>query len=421
MLRFASRKRNWSSLPLILMLLVVAAGCTHQAPATVKRTYSFWPAAPDEPRVQFLVAYNSSADIQPPQSKFDEMLYGAANIKPFSKPYGVAMWQGSIYLCDVRSAGVTVLDLRKHQTRMVGLGGTTPITKAQDIAISPDGYKFVVDGGHQGIAVLDPDDKLVTTLAPKGLNPVSVAVYQNELFVADFAGKTIKVMDRATGRVLRTIGEPAGEAGVGDGQFWWPLTVRVDPEGNVVVSDLFTCRIQKFSRDGKFLFRFAEQGKRAGDLNKPKHFSFDKNGYMYIADSAFNNVQVFDREGKVVDFFGTRGTHPGAMDIPAGVYVDERATDLEAFGQYIHPAFQAERLVIVTNQFGNSRVAVYAQGRLKPGKTQADVIAARAPVASATQPTTGPDLVPDIDISGVPAGVPATAPAPAPASKPAAP
>jgi hypothetical protein len=74
---------------------------------------------------------------------------------------------------------------------------------------------------------------------------------------------------------------------------------------------------------------------------------------------------MFDKEGRLLMDFGGTGTHPGSMDLPAGICVHEG--DLDLFQQYVHPAFEAERLVIVTNQFGKNKVAVYAFGHEREG------------------------------------------------------
>jgi hypothetical protein len=57
---------------------------------------------------------------------------------------------------------------------------------------------------------------------------------------------------------------------------------------------------------------------------------------------------------------------------------------MDLFQQFVHPAFQAERLVLVTNQFGDNKVSVYAMGRLKPGKTTADIAASQGVVKLGT-------------------------------------
>lgn len=381
-----------------LLLVLCAAGCQSAQPTTVRpkpRQYTFWPAAPDEPRIQFLTAYSSSADLTPAQSRLDEVMYGKPQILAITKPAGVAMWQGKIYVCDVRSKGLTVLDLRSHVTKAAGIGGSIEIDRALDIAIAPDGLKYVVDGDKHAICVVDAEDHPVNRIASDNLNPISVAVYGNELYVTDATAQAIKVLDRSTGRQLRTIGEP----GDGDGQFTRPLAVRVDPSGVVYVDDVIRCRVQRFSRDGKFLSTFGQNGNLPGDFVRPKHFSFDRNGYLYIVDAAFNNVQVFDTQQKVTDYFGSAGGHLGSMDLPAGVFVDESPEDLALFQEYVHPAFKAERLILVTNQLGNQRVSIYAGGGLKPGKTVADITVSRAKISlgtmgPTTNPTTQPDFVP---------------------------
>jgi hypothetical protein len=68
------------------------------------------------------------------------------------------------------------------------------------------------------------------------------------------------------------------------------------------------------------------------------------------------------------------------MSLPAGI--DVHGDDLELFEPDIHPAFEAQRLVLVTNQFGLNKVSVYALGRLREGRTIADI----APFAAAVAP-----------------------------------
>ena len=46
-----------------------------------------------------------------------------------------------------------------------------------------------------------------------------------------------------------------GEYGTGDGQFKTPSGIAVDSSGDVYVADTWNGRIQKFTRDGKFLWR----------------------------------------------------------------------------------------------------------------------------------------------------------------------
>lgn len=395
---------------LVAAVILMLAGCSSHQTAAPKKSYAFWPPAPDEPHVQFLVSYSSTADITPGKSKFDEMLYGKNSEIGLIKPYGVAMWNGRIYATDIRSKGVMVWDLRKRESRIMGASGTGEVQKPVDVSIGPDGSKYVVDSARNAVITFDAEERFVGVLTLPNFNPVSVAAFGNELFVSDFDGQCIKVLEPSTGRLLRTIGSGGPE----DGKFVRPLSVRTDRQGNIYVVDILRCRVQKFSRDGKLLLAFGDIGNTFGSFVRPKHMGVDSNGFVYIVDAAFNNVQVFDAEGKFVGFFGSRGDHPGAMDLPAGLCIDEG--DLDLFQQYVHPAFEIERLIVVSNQFGPNKIAVYAQGHLKQGKTVADVSGGRSKVNlgldTGKGPTTGPITM------GSPLPEQLTVPTTAPAAQP---
>lgn len=375
-----------------LVLSAFAGGCASKGPvqASGEKVYSFWPPAPNAPRIQYLTTFNSSIDIAPEPSRLEKLVYGNAptNAYPINKPYGVRMANGCIYVCDIRGGGLTVLDLRKQQTRVMGATGTTTIKKPVDLTITPDGMKYVVDSVQRAILVFDANEAFVQAFRMDDSAPVGIAAYENLLYVSDFKNAHVKVLDRATGRLIKTIGERGGD----DGMFIGILGVATDKAGNLYVSDTIKCRIQKFAPDGTLLMAFGETGNRMGQFVRPKQLDVGSDGHIHVVDAAFNNVQVFDSEGKVVGYYGSLGRHPGAMDLPAGLDIHE--ADLDLMAKYVHPAFQPERLILVANQYGDQKVSVYAMGQLKPGKTAADIAVGRgrvtAGVEATTQPTTRP-------------------------------
>jgi DNA-binding beta-propeller fold protein YncE len=358
-------------------LAILAAGCSIQGKpaATTPGSYAFWPDSPNLPRIQYLTSINSSNDLRAAPSRLDRMLYGkeAEQAVRVDKPYGVAMWNGRVYVCDVRGASVLVFDLKQNQMRLMGSGGVGAIRRAVDIAIAPDGTKYVADLGSKRIAVFTPDERFVRTFAFPDCSPAGVAVYEDRLYVVDMESLHVKVVNRFSGELLATIGQPGGL----DGQFVRPLGIAVDSEGYIYVSDIIKCQVQRFDPEGNLVLAFGQSGNRPGYFSKPKHLKVASDGLVYAVDAAFNNVQILDEEGKAMMFFGSHGNHTGAMDLPAGIYITEK--DIDLFAQYIHPAFKAERLILVTNQFGPNRVAVYAMGGLREGRTLADITPGRVP------------------------------------------
>jgi len=238
---------------IIVSALSLAAGCSHEKP--VEKKYSFWPPVPDEPRIQYLCSFQSSANVEAGKSKLDELVYGKEiqQVQSIVKPYGVDMWNGRIYVCDLRSAAVVILDIRKQQTLIIGRTGGDTMQTPTDIAISPaDGTKYIADLGRGAIQVYDASDKHAGNFTLPDMKPVGVAVFENELFVCDFNHQCVQVLDRKTGSWIRTIGGP----GQGEGQFVRPLGIAVDAQGFLYVTDVLNCRLQKFDRQGKLVTAF---------------------------------------------------------------------------------------------------------------------------------------------------------------------
>ena len=364
---FATTTKHLASL-VILAGLMTVAGCAEQTAAPSK-SYAFWPPFPDQPHILYLTSYSLNTDVEPPKGNLENLVYGAdeKDKAAINHPYGVAMWKSCIYVCDTQSPLIEILDLRKHQMRLMGAVEAGKLIKPIAIAIADDGFKYVADDVVGCIAVFNPDDRMVGQIGHEHFRPVCVAVHGNLLYATDYANNRIEVFDRTTGKSLRTIGVP----GVKKGQVVGPLGLAVDKDGFIYVDDVLGCRVQKFSPDGKQIGQFGSLGDIPGDFVRPKHIAVDSDGKIYVVDAAFANVQIFDRQFRPLMYFGTAGTHPGAMEVPAGICVDEG--DLDLFAERVPDAFAAQRLIIVTNQFGDHKVSVYAEGTLKPGHDLAEL------------------------------------------------
>ncbi|MHC4423019.1 MAG: 6-bladed beta-propeller, partial [Planctomycetota bacterium] len=310
--------------PAFLVALAIAAGmaaCTGAqrsgSGADDAIRYSFWPPLPDEPRIQYLTSYQFSSDVEPAQSAFDRILFGTEyEIIPIGKPYGVAVFNGCIYVCDIVNPGIVVLDLVNRQTRIVYTTGGEQMQQPTDIAIAPDGTKYVADRRVRRIFMFSAEDRHVATFGPKDIIPAGVAVHGGELFVPDLATRSIVVLDRFRGTILRSIG-------AGEGWFTSPVGVEVDEEGSLYVTDAIRGRLHKFSSDGEPVFALGEIGDAPGNFVRPKHVAVDDDGVIYVVDAVFQNVQMFNDQGELLMFFGSAGRHHGSMSLPAGITVSD--------------------------------------------------------------------------------------------------
>ena len=369
----------------VLSVSYVLAGCGGTPSAStstnkaVTGTYAFWPQFPDEPRVQFVRSFKSSEDVSQRQaSGFEKLVFGreAEATDLINKPYGVAMRGGTIYICDIRNDCVMAMDLRKQQSRILGTSGAALLKQPVGIAIAEDGELYIADADQGSILVFDASERYSRVMGVPKFKPGGIAVFGDRVYATNLTGQNVQVFDRRSGEPSGTI----GSVGDADGQFRLPLGIATDSKGNIWVTDMMRCRIQKFSPDGKLITAFGELGDYRGSFARPKHIAVDSEDIVYVVDAAFQNVQMFDGQNRSLMHFGSSGDFPGAMNLPAGICVCEDSVDVVA--DRVHPGFAPKRLIVVTNQFGGEKVALYAVGQLKSGYTAKDTAANSAKVGS---------------------------------------
>jgi len=358
-----------STAKLLLMgafsLALLLSGCA--TPQITKESVKFYPDPPALPRIQFLTSCTGAKDVEGQKSAFDSFVTGEKESgKRLDKPYGVAIHEGKIYVCDTNST-VVVFDLnRKTYGPLQGAKGPGKIVQPININISTDGTKYVTDTLRGQVLVFDQADAFVKALGkPGGWKPVDAIPYENRLYVADIHNSAIKVFDIATGEIVKTFGNDK-EAPVLDR----PVNLAFDKNGYLYVTDAGRFQIVKFDRDGHFLGVIGKIGKNVGHFQRPKGVAADRNGRIYVVDAAYTNVQVFTADGQNLFFFGEGGTAPGKLILPAGIAIDYDNT--KYFEKYLDPDFIMEHLIIVTSQFGDRQVNVFAFGKQKGVKYPTD-------------------------------------------------
>jgi hypothetical protein len=104
--------------------------------------------------------------------------------------------------------------------------------------------------------------------------------------------------------------------------------VRLDPEGNVWLTDFRSHVIEKHTPEGKLLLTLGERGRSgcdAGHFHGPTDVAFLPNGDVFIADGYGNRrVAHFDKQGRFVKQWGEEGTGPGQFALPHSIVVDSR-------------------------------------------------------------------------------------------------
>ncbi len=337
------------------VVILLASGCS--APIRKVEVPVFFPSPPAPPRIQFLTAFSGSKDIET-QSAFDRFIVGEKENLRVDKPYGVASFEGKIYVCDTNLT-VEVFDLKKGTFgRLEGAVGPGTLRQPINISIDSDGNKYVADPVRAQIVQFDRNDGYVQAF---GLDdpwrPVDVAPHGDRLYVADMEKGLVRVLDKSSGALIKSI----GDRGDPSERLDRPTNLAFDSNGNLYVTDIGRFQVVRFDRDGHFKSTVGRPGDNLGHFARPKGIALDRENRLYVVDSSFNNIQIFNEAGRLLMFFGASGDRPGGMRLPAAVAVDYDNVDY--FRQYAAPGFEIEYLLLVTSQFGERRVNVFGFGK----------------------------------------------------------
>lgn len=379
-----------SCLPWLAGLASFGALCGCSTPAKIESApVTYYPASPASPRLQLLATFSGEQDLGGGPSKFATFVVGKEPVlKPIGKPYGVALHDGKMYVCDTGSSAIDIMDLRTREFRYFTSSGQGKLVTPVNIAIDRDGTRYVADSARGQILIFGADDQFQGAIggrtngpgrahsrvldepappetAPdeESIKPTDVLISGERLYVTDLKGRCVRAYEKATRKLLFTL--PRDIAGAdAKSRLFSPTNIAVDHAGRIYVSDLGAFRVQQYGADGTFLRQFGQgAGDKPGDFARPKGVAVDRQGRVYVVDAATQVVQVFDEEGKLLLYFGEmQGTSPG-LDLPAKVAVDYEHNDL--FASYVSPDFVVENLVLVTSQVGERKVSVFGFGHKK--------------------------------------------------------
>jgi DNA-binding beta-propeller fold protein YncE len=321
----------------------------------------FYPPQPSETRLQFLTTISDSRLAMPPKGKFSSFVFGKDDRKPIliNKPYGVAIHDGRLYVCDIR-AGLLCLDLKNRSTSIVGREEPGKLAKPVNLFVHADGTLYVADIQRRQILVYAADHTFQAAFGKPGeFKPADVLRRGDRLYVADMEANQILILDARTGEIRKRI----GKGGAKSGELFFPANITTDADGNLYVSETGNFRISIFTPDGKFIKSIGQLGTAVGSFARNKGLALDRDRNLYVTDAAFENIQVFNEKGKLLLFFLGPGSGPGDINLPADIWIDY--DNLDYFRVFADPSFELKYLLFVSSQFGVNKINVYGFGTLK--------------------------------------------------------
>ncbi|MDH4202812.1 MAG: 6-bladed beta-propeller [Phycisphaerae bacterium] len=354
-----------SHLFVVVVLLLSITGCMPEVSEQKGLEPVFFPPPPNQPRLQFLTSYSGEEVTSAVKQSFLEayVLGDTSNALKGSivQPYGLAIYQGKIYVCDVAQNNIKVIDIANH-TFTIFPGGRSLLSPI-NIFIEPDGTKYIADSKGGCVLVYDANDKLVGFLGKQlRIKPVDLVV-EEKLYLTDANNNQVFVLDKRSGELLQTLGKSmtAGEEG-GPDEFAMISGLAIDSERNLYVTDKLKGLVTKFAPDGAVLRTYSRPGSLPDCLVRGKGLKLDREKRLWVVDAGpAMAVKVYrNSDGRFLMIFGLSGTGPGQMYMPASIAIDYDNIDL--FKQYAVEGAKIECLILVTNQYGPNKVSVYGFG-----------------------------------------------------------
>ncbi len=350
-------KFRHSRLLLHLSLAILATACSSQlTKPTVEDSLTIFPPPPDTTRIQFLTTFSSAKDITGKTSGLKSYVMGKEKEeKEIVKPYGIAIHNGKIYICDTMLGGMEIIDLERKTFDYFQPQGYGLLKKPINCFVDPEGNLYVADAQRRQVIVFDQDLKYLANFGDASkIKPTDVQVAGDKIYVTDMNDHKINVYSKGDHKLVKSFPDAAETAE----EFLHQPTNLFVSSNRVYVSDFGEFNVKVFTPEGEYVRSIGSYGKGLGQFVRPKGIAVDKNNNLFVVDAGFENVQIFDKFDRLLMFFGGEYKSPGDMWLPAKVVIDY--DNLKYFEKYVYKGFQARHLIFVTNQYGPDKVNVYA-------------------------------------------------------------
>lgn len=350
-------------LKLLIFLLapLFFLSCSRQlSPNKQANSLVIYPPPPDTTRIQYLTTISNSQHVTGRRGALARFVLGEKTPQPVIKPYGIAIQNGRLYVCDASIAGLEIIDLNTKSFEYFIPKGKGQLKMPANCALDSTGNLYVADASRRQIVVFDASGNYVDAFGEANdAKPTDISVSAGKLWVPDAAHNVVNVYKQDTRKLLFSFPDSLE---TGDGHLFQPVNISVRGD-NVYVTDFGDFKVKMYTKKGEFVSSIGSFGNTPGQFVRPKGIDVDRDGILYAVDAGFENIQMFNREGQLLMYFGGPYKGPGDMWLPAKVVIDY--DNLKFYQSYVDPGYKLKYLILVTNQYGPDKINVYGAVDIK--------------------------------------------------------
>jgi DNA-binding beta-propeller fold protein YncE len=306
----------------------------------------------------------------PPKIVLGDGLPDGHNPGELNAPYNVVFSPGGqyAYVADTGNERVSVWQLTESGATFVTdigsrcesdcpppPGGNLLFSDLRRVAVDPAGHLWVAD--FWGSAVHEIDPTSITSLKEWGGTAAATPGTAQAFGIATAPDGSTYVVDRLNQRVeeFNPAGQfiiSQGQRGTAPGDYSWPETATVAPDGIVWVGDTRNGRLVEFP-DGltgsPIDIGTLSSGKTApfGTFGYITGVTSDPGGHIWIADSTNNRIQKYTPSTGAFSGFGTRGKATSG----SAQFIDPQG--VAANGSAVYVADTGNNRIVETDDSGN--------------------------------------------------------------------
>ncbi len=315
---------------LVCLTALMSAGCSGGKwimQTEVSEAQLFWPEAPKEPKIKYVMAVKGFKESGTSFSKMmKNIFFGGKERDVVSRPVAVATGNdGRLAIADGGCKCVHLYIPSEEKYLTLQSAKSDELRSPVGVVFDDSMRLYVSDSFHNKVFVFGKDGDFLFSMAgsaPAALQRPTGLAYNHDaktIYVADTVANKIYAFN-TSGEILFSFGKRGG----GNSELNYPTYLSWSPAGRLYVTDSMNFRVQIFDSSGAFLDAFGRHGDGSGDFAMPKGIALDKDGIIYVVDALFDNVQLFDERGEFLLTVGRRGVDQGEFWLPSGIFIDHQ-------------------------------------------------------------------------------------------------
>ena len=165
----------------------------------------------------------------------------------FNLPWGVTVdTQGSVYVADWRNDRIQKFSPAGQWLAICGTSGAGDgqFHRPSSVAVDPDGYIYVSDWGNERVQVLGPDGSFQVQLRGQA----TLSKWAQEFISVNPDEKETRAMSNLIPDLPPHLNTPHHISSQTEPYFWGPVSVKLDKEGRLYVTEANRHRIQVYQK-----------------------------------------------------------------------------------------------------------------------------------------------------------------------------